>query len=169
MLAERAADRLSAELRADPGGASSGGADQNGAMDNPSEAPTSAQSGRPSIVLELVVLDTDDPAGLADFYARLLGWRVDRNDDGWVTVRNGSGPGLAFQAAPGHKQPTWPREDVPQQFHLDLHVPDLEEAAAFAESVGATRVPPQPGQPDDFIVFTDPSGHPFCLCKAEGS
>ena len=51
---------------------------------------------------------------------------------------------------------------VPQQFHLDLHVDDLDEAAAYAESIGARRAANGDHSPN-FIVFLDPSGHPFCL------
>lgn len=127
---------------------------------------------------DLVALDTPDPAGLARFYCDLLGWRVeqdeqveqgDANDD-WVTIRadGGTGPGsgarLAFQLAPDHVPPTWPAPDVPQQAHLDLSVDDLETAGAFAESVGARRVH-GPGTEQDFWVYLDPAGHPFCLCR----
>ncbi len=116
-----------------------------------------------------VALDTPDPAGLARFYCDLLGWRVERGDDNWVTIRgdDGSGPGaaarLAFQLAPDHVPPTWPDPDVPQQVHLDLAVDDLESAGAHAESVGARRVR-GPGEEQDFWVYLDPAGHPFCLC-----
>lgn len=120
---------------------------------------------RPSVTLDLVVLDTDEPARLAEFYAALLEWRVTDAEEDWVTVRGDGGPGLAFQLALGHQRPTWPDSEVPQQFHLDLDVTDPEAAGEFAESLGATRLPPQPGQPDSFVVFLDPSGHPFCLCR----
>ena len=61
------------------------------------------------------------------------------------------------------EMPTWPDNAVPQQFHLDLHVDDLNEAAAYAESIGARRATSGDHSPN-FIVFLDPSGHPFCLC-----
>ena len=39
---------------------------------------------RPDIRLDLVVLDTDQPRQLAEFYAALLGWRItDDSDDSW--------------------------------------------------------------------------------------
>ena len=120
---------------------------------------------------DLVALDTPDPAGLARFYCDLLGWQVERDDDSddWVTIRadGGTGPGagarLAFQLAPDFVAPTWPDPAVPQQAHLDLAVDDLETAGAFAESVGARRVH-GPGGEQDFWVYLDPAGHPFCLC-----
>ena len=120
---------------------------------------------------DTVALDTPDPAGLARFYCDLLGWHVERADDDWVTIRgdDGAGPGaaprLAFQLAPDFVAPTWPDPGVPQQAHLDLAVDDLETAGAFAESVGARRVH-GPGTEQDFWVYLDPAGHPFCLCVA---
>jgi hypothetical protein len=125
-----------------------------------------AASPRPRIELGLVVLDTDDPKGLSSFYCALLGWEVTDADDDWVTIRGKDGAGLAFQLSVNHIPPTWPVGNVPQQFHLDLEVADLSAAAAYAESVGAKRVP-SAGKERSFIVFTDPSGHPFCLCTSD--
>jgi catechol 2,3-dioxygenase-like lactoylglutathione lyase family enzyme len=128
--------------------------------------PTSATSGasRPSISFGDVVLDTDDPPRLAEFYTTLLGWRVVETEDDWITIADGSGARIAFQLVLNHKPPTWPDNAVPQQFHLDLDVDDLDKAAAYAESIGARRAESGDHSPN-FIVFLDPSGHPFCLCS----
>ena len=121
---------------------------------------------------DVVALDTPDPAGLARFYCDLLGWRVEKADDDWVTIRADGGTGesvagrLGFQLAPDFVAPTWPEPGVPQQAHLDLAVDDLASAGAYAESVGARRVH-GPGSEQDFWVYLDPSGHPFCLCLSE--
>ena len=40
----------------------------------------------------------------------------------------------------------------------------MDEAGAYAESLGAHRAATGDHSPD-FIVFLDPSGHPFCLCS----
>ena len=112
---------------------------------------------------DTVALDTADPPRLAAFYTALLGWEVERADDDWITISGGAGARLAFQLAPDHQPPTWPDPAVPQQIHLDLAVDDLAVASRFAESLGARRVS-GPETPDDFVVFLDPSGHPFCLC-----
>jgi catechol 2,3-dioxygenase-like lactoylglutathione lyase family enzyme len=112
---------------------------------------------------DVVALDTADPPRLAAFYTALLGWEVERADDDWITIGGGTGARLAFQLAPDHQAPTWPDPAVPQQIHLDLSVDDLEAASRFAESLGARRVE-GPGEAEDFVVFLDPSGHPFCLC-----
>ena len=110
----------------------------------------------------MTVLDTADPHGLADFYARLLGWEVVRSEDDWVSVR-GDGGHLGFQLAPDHVPPTWPSGQVPQQLHLDLDVAAYEGTEQLALQLGATLVDDSPEHPT-FRVYTDPAGHPFCLC-----
>jgi len=112
---------------------------------------------------DLMVLDTADPPRLAEFYAALLGWQVEQVEDDWVTITGGTGARIAFQLAPDHVPPTWPDAAVPQQVHVDFAVEDIPAAAAFAESLGAERVS-EPDVVAGFVVFRDPSGHPFCLC-----
>ncbi|ROQ38476.1 putative enzyme related to lactoylglutathione lyase [Frondihabitans sp. PhB188] len=122
---------------------------------------------RPSIRLDLTVLDAADIAGLADFYRTILGWDFIDADDDWITIRPAEGvaPGMAFQLAPDHVAPTWPDGAVPQQSHLDLDVVDLDEAEAFVLEAGATATGLPEGEGHTFRVYLDPAGHPFCLCR----
>jgi glyoxalase superfamily protein len=76
----------------------------------------------------------------------------------------GDGKSVMFQQVSGYNPPRWPDPAHPQQAHLDLAVDDLASAGAFAESVGARRVH-GPGTEQDFWVYLDPAGHPFCLCR----
>ncbi len=124
-------------------------------------SPSAAGPDRPAIDFDIVALDTPDPAGLAEFYNTLLGWQTERASDDWITIGGGTGARLAFQLAPDHRAPTWPDNEIPQQIHLDLKVADLVAASAYAESIGARRLTEAR---DGFVVFLDPSGHPFCLC-----
>ena len=116
---------------------------------------------------DLVVLDTPKPRALADFYCALLGWRIEREDDDWVTIRGDSSAGMAFQLAPDLVPPTWPDPTIPQQFHLDVNVADLDVAEERVLAIGA-RPTGQPDQPSGFRAYLDPSGHPFCLCLENG-
>ena len=125
--------------------------------------PTSTAQERPRISVDCVVLDTDDPPRLVEFYTALLGWQVEETEDDWITIGGASSTKIAFQLALNHKPPTWPDNAIPQQYHLDLQVDDLDTAAAYAESFGARRAASGDHSPN-FIVFLDPSGHPFCLC-----
>jgi catechol 2,3-dioxygenase-like lactoylglutathione lyase family enzyme len=126
--------------------------------------PATSRPARPAISLESVVLDTDDPPRLAEFYTTLLDWQIVEREEDWITIADGAGAQIDFQLALNHKPPTWPDNAVPQQLHLDLQVDDLDQAAAYAESIGARRAPSGDHSPN-FIVFLDPSGHPFCLCS----
>jgi predicted enzyme related to lactoylglutathione lyase len=121
-------------------------------------------SARPRIDFDIVVLDTDDPPRMAEFYTALLGWQVENAEEDWITLRGDGKARIAFQLALNHKPPTWPDNTVPQQVHFDFRVDDLEAAAAYAISIGAVPVV-GPVDSDSFTVFLDPSGHPFCLCR----
>lgn len=114
--------------------------------------------------LELVAFDAADIAGLASFYAQLTGWQRAADDDDWKSIRSPEGHEVAFQPAPDHVLPVWPGQERPQQVHLDLLVDGIEDAAARAESLGATRL----GKGESWITLADPAGHPFDLCQKEG-
>ncbi|HEY3463635.1 MAG TPA: VOC family protein [Amycolatopsis sp.] len=109
--------------------------------------------------LTTVVLDCADPAALAAFYAKALGWEVTYQDDD--TVQLGGGPvGLGFQRVAGYRGPGWP--DAAKHAHLDLRVTDLPGAVKEFEALGATKPDFQPGG-TDWVVLADPEGHLFCL------
>jgi catechol 2,3-dioxygenase-like lactoylglutathione lyase family enzyme len=87
---------------------------------------TTPLASSPIASFDLVVLDTPEPRKLAEFYCALLGWRIVREDDDWVTIRGDSSAGMAFQLAPDLVPPTWPDPAIPQQSHLDVTVADLD-------------------------------------------
>ncbi|HEX8627523.1 MAG TPA: VOC family protein [Catenuloplanes sp.] len=111
--------------------------------------------------LHNTVIDCPDPRALASFYCELLGWYVVRDSGDWVVIgADSDAPGIAFQQAPDLREPHWPDPERPQQFHLDVLVDDIEAAEAKVLAIGASRLP---GKGDDFRVYADPAGHPFCL------
>jgi len=115
------------------------------------------------------VLDAPDAHALADFYARLLGWQIQKNEPGWATLKPADGVAyLGFQTSPEYVPPVWPPVDGRQQqmLHLDLEVADLEAAVAAAVEAGATLAEFQPQQ--TVRVLLDPAGHPFCLYVDKG-
>jgi catechol 2,3-dioxygenase-like lactoylglutathione lyase family enzyme len=112
--------------------------------------------------LHHVVQDCPDPASSAEFYSALLGQPITYRSDDWVVVAaNDTSSGLAFQLAPGNRQPTWPDPAVPQQFHLDIMVEDVAVAGLRVLALGATQL-------DGEDVYADPAGHPFCLIRRPG-
>ena len=110
-----------------------------------------------------VVLDCPDPAALARFYSEILDWPIAYADDEWVVLKGGeTDMRICFQRVPHFQAPTWPEGPVPQQFHLDFTVDEFDATSKRVLAAGATKTEFQPG--DDFVVFLDPVGHPFCLC-----
>ena len=117
-----------------------------------------------------VVLETSDPLTLARFYAGLLQWQIVKEEPDFVGVApmGGHVEYLAFQRSPDYVPPAWPNEAGRQQMqmHLDIEVPDLDQAVGAAVTAGATEAAWQPQ--DTVRVLLDPAGHPFCLYVDSG-
>ena len=113
---------------------------------------------------QVVVFDAADLAAESAFWAGVLGGEVDAEDD-WHMVRVDGKPQVGVQLAPDHEAPGWPHGDA-QQIHMDLWVEDAAAAHAEVMALGATVLQEAKGgsDPDDFRVYADPAGHPFCLC-----
>jgi predicted enzyme related to lactoylglutathione lyase len=112
----------------------------------------------------VVVFDAADLSSESSFWAGVLGGEVDAEDD-WHMVLVDGAPLIGVQLAPNHVPPDWP-DGAPQQIHLDLWVEDIEEARKRVTSLGAKMLKAAEGgdSADDFEVYADPAGHPFCLC-----
>lgn len=126
--------------------------------------------------LRSVVLDCPDPAELAAFYAGLLGGtpHADEGDDEaeWLVLEVPGGTRLAFQRAEDFTPPEWPRADRnSQQFHLDFDAgstwEEIDAAHEKALALGARVLDLGDREKQDFQVYADPAGHPFCLCRIE--
>ena len=113
---------------------------------------------------QTVVFDAADLAAESGFWAALLGGTVDAEDDFHMVFVDGA-PRIGVQLAPDHVSPDWPHGD-PQQIHLDLWIDDIRTAHEEVLAHGATLLKKAAGgdTPDDFQVYADPAGHPFCLC-----
>ncbi|PWD52352.1 glyoxalase [Serinibacter arcticus] len=123
------------------------------------------------------VLDAGDVRGLAEFYRELLGLTYRDGDeppttgedtaDWLVLVDPGGHTRLAFQEATPLPRSTWPSQEIPQQVHLDLTVPDraaLDRQHERALALGAELLVDRTDDPDEpLYVYTDPAGHPFCI------
>lgn len=130
-----------------------------------------------------VVLDTSNARRLAEFYRELLGFVYRPGDEppppgeddplgrDWLALLSTDGRvRVAFQQDEDLRASTWPDGEVPQQLHLDLSVPDVEQLDAQHEravSLGATVLIDQRDDPSEPIrVYADPDGHPFCIFVA---
>jgi predicted enzyme related to lactoylglutathione lyase len=114
---------------------------------------------------QVVVFDAADLSAESSFWAALLGGTVDAEDD-WHMVLVDGAPKVGVQLAPGHVAPDWPDGTPPQQIHLDLWVDDIDAAHDEVVSLGAKLLKATAGAEsvDNFQVYADPAGHPFCLC-----
>jgi Glyoxalase-like domain len=110
-----------------------------------------------------VSLDSADPQDLMLFYQRVLGGEVDALGPDFVVLRL-SGLTLTSTHVAGYRPPTWPEDTIPKQVHLDLRVDNLDVAQAELIAAGARLADDQP-HPDQYRVFLDTAGHPFCACR----
>ena len=114
---------------------------------------------------QVVVFDAADLDSESSFWAGVLDGTVDTEDD-WHMVRVDGAPRVGIQRAPNHIPPDWPDGTPEHQIHLDLWVDDFPSAHERVLSLGAKVLKPaEDGDADDnFQVYADPAGHPFCLC-----
>jgi catechol-2,3-dioxygenase len=112
-------------------------------------------------VMGLFAATIDAPAAseLAHFYADLMGMEVTYDGAEGALIAGGA-KSVMFQQISGYNPPQWPDPAHPQQAHLDILVDDLDTGEARALELGASRLD---DGTQNFRVFADPAGHPFCL------
>ncbi|HEX3648597.1 MAG TPA: VOC family protein [Pseudonocardiaceae bacterium] len=113
----------------------------------------------PTMELFAATLDAPAASSLARFYGDLMGMEVAYDGPEGALI-SGGGKNVMFQQIGDYQPPRWPDPAHPQQAHLDIIVEDLDTGEARALELGATRLP---GEAENFRVFADPAGHPFCL------
>ena len=115
------------------------------------------------------IIDCPDPMKLAAFYSEVTGRTImEGSSDNFAGITFGE-VDLAFQRVADYRPPRWPDDEHPKQYHLDFEVDEIEPEQRRVVKLGATLQ-------KDFIgpegygwqVYTDPAGHPFCLCRHEG-
>ncbi len=117
------------------------------------------RDGVEAMELFAVTIDAPDAAGLARFYAGLLG--LDLSYAGPEGALVSAEPmSVMVQQISDYNPPRWPDPSRPQQAHVDILVDDLDAGEERALALGATRLE---GGASTFRVFVDPAGHPFCL------
>jgi hypothetical protein len=119
-----------------------------------------------NIIFDKVVIDCLDPASLADFYIKLLGWEKGYDNDGFIIIGSDiCNVDIGFQRNPNYVPPKWPEEGKEQQqmLHLDFAIPkaELHDWEQYAVSYGAKIADTQ--YSDQWTVMLDPEGHPFCF------
>ena len=106
-----------------------------------------------------ITIDCHDPGFLLSFWQQLVGGNLmaDSPDD-YLMLEDIPIIGLmGFQKVPEKKQ-------VKNRVHLDLEVPDIEEAVTSSTRIGATRLGVVHEEPANFFqVMSDPEGNEFCF------
>jgi len=110
-----------------------------------------------------ISFDSSDANELADFYAKVTGWKKEISSDEWAGLRTPEGILLVFQTVENYMPPIWPWKAGKQQqmAHIDFLVEDLKEAEELAIRNGAIKSEVQFYETS--TVMFDPAGHPFCL------
>jgi hypothetical protein len=130
--------------------------------------------------LRQVVLDSTNPRLSAEFWRQLLRLiyreghepsNADSEDPmghDWLNLCTPAGDRcLAFQKVDELPRSTWPDSGVPQQLHLDLTVPNVEELNAMHSRItslgGELLFDRSDSIEEPLRVYADRDGHPFCV------
>ena len=115
-----------------------------------------------------LAIDCADPNGLARFWCAVLGYEVQDEDDGLVTI--GSPPMPEGKDHPGPVPPTLTFARVPEpktvknRLHLDLSPTDREQDEEVRRLLDLGARPADVGQGDvSWVVLADPEGNEFCV------
>jgi hypothetical protein len=112
-------------------------------------------------------LDVHDVELMAGFWSQVLGYRVDRGDDGNAKLYPPDDapvdvPTLWLQASAGTKLDK-------NRNHPDLRPVDggVDAEAQRLVALGARRVDIGQTEQDPFVVLADPEGNEFCVLRRE--
>lgn len=116
-----------------------------------------------------LIIDCPEPLRLAAFYSKVTGRELmEGSDDDSAGIQFGE-VGVTFQRVEDYRPPRWPDDEHPKQYHLDFEVDLIKPEQHRVVELGATLQRDVIG-PDGYgwQVYTDPAGHPFCLCRHAG-
>src|SRR3954454_18041205 len=110
--------------------------------------------------LSHLVIDCADADRLGAFWSEVLGVEVAARWNQYVmlTPTTEGGPSIAFQEVAEAKQGK-------NRVHLDLEVPDLDEASALVEALGGSVLEVQEQEGVHIRVMADPEGNEWCLVR----
>jgi catechol 2,3-dioxygenase-like lactoylglutathione lyase family enzyme len=121
-----------------------------------------------------IAIDCADPAALARFWCAVLGYEVQGEDDGVLTIGTPLVP--EGKRRPGPVPPALTFAPVPEgktvknRIHLDVNPTDGEQEDEVRRllALGATHV--DVGQGDvSWVVLADPEGNEFCVLAGRHS
>jgi len=112
-------------------------------------------------VLSTIVIDSAEPLTLARWWAQVLDWHVEEEDEDEVGLapHEPTGVELLFVRVPEGKT-------VKNRLHLDIRPPNGSNQAAELDrllALGATPTDVGQGPDVSWHVLADPEGNEFCL------
>ncbi len=107
-----------------------------------------------------VINTTDVEKGIA-FWTTALGYVV-RNADATFAVLTDPERQWSNVSLQLTEEPKLGRN----RLHLDLYTTDQKGEVARLEGLGATRVPWEYEEGDDYVVMADPDGNEFCVVQS---
>jgi hypothetical protein len=109
---------------------------------------------------ENLVVDAQDPARLARWWAEALAYRITYERPDEVEIRRSADelPGLVFV-------PVSEAKETKNRLHIDLRPTDQEAEVERLVNMGARHVDVGQQNEDDWIVLADPEGNEFCVLR----
>jgi hypothetical protein len=116
-----------------------------------------------------LAIDCADPRGLARFWCSVLGYEVQDQDDGLVTIGSPAVP--EGRNRPGPVPPTLTFARVPEgkivknRVHLDVSPTDREQAEEVRRllDLGARHARVGQTGEESWVTLADPEGNEFCV------
>ena len=114
-------------------------------------------------VLREIIIDCNDPRRVADFWAQVLGWTVQDDEDGggvvWMSESGEPYPDLLLVFVPVPE-----KKKVKNRIHLDVSPSGCErdEEVARLVALGARHVDVGQGEAP-WVVLQDVEGNEFCV------
>lgn len=107
-----------------------------------------------------IAIDAAKPRVIAEFWCRVLDWRVVDEEDGVLSIgpADGSWPTIDVISVPEKKS-------VKNRLHLDLRADGTSTAEELQRllDLGARRTDVGQGPGVSWVVLSDPEGNEFCL------
>ena len=113
-----------------------------------------------------VTFDANNPRGLANFWAGLLGWGITDDEDGFELIPNDA---TAYSV---NFYPSQEQKRGQNQMHFDLTSASPEEqqqTVARALELGAQHIDIGQTPEESHIVLADPEGNEFCVVRPKTS
>ena len=116
-----------------------------------------------------LAIDCADPTGLARFWCAVLGYEVQGEEDGLVTIGSPEVP--EGRRRPGPVPPTLTFALVPEgkvvknRVHLDVNPADRDQDDEVRRLLGLGARPADVGQTgaESWVTLADPEGNEFCV------